>query len=202
MILSKPATLSDIVHFGLVTILAVTFSCSPDRTKELVLETDAGEIVVKIYPDKAPLTASNFLNLVEQGIYTGACFYRVVRLDNQPDNQVKIEVIQGGLLEDSLLNRFRPIAHEPTSITGIRHTDGAVSMARNQPGTASTEFFICIGDQPSLDFGGNRNPDGQGFAAFGKVISGMDVVRTIQKMQDSAQYLVEPVLIRKIKILR
>jgi peptidyl-prolyl cis-trans isomerase A (cyclophilin A) len=123
-------------------------------------------------------------------------------LDNQPYNQVKIELIQGGLMEDSLLNRFRPIPHEPTSMTGIRHADGIISMARNQPGTASTEFFICIGDQPSLNFGGNRNPDGQGFAAFGKITSGMEVVRTIQKLQDSAQYLVEPVLIRQIRILR
>lgn len=202
MILSRPITLADIVHFGLITILAVTVSCSSGRTKDLVLETDLGEIFVEIYPDKAPLTAGNFLGLVDQGIYDGACFYRVVRSDNQPYNQVKIEVIQGGFMEDSLLSRLSPIPHEPTSITGIRHVDGVISMARNQPGSASTEFFICIGDQPSLDFGGNRNPDGQGFAAFGRVTSGMEVVRAIQKMQDSAQYLVEPVLIRHIRIVR
>jgi peptidyl-prolyl cis-trans isomerase A (cyclophilin A) len=141
------------------------------------------------------LTASNFLSLVDRGVYTNACFYRVVRPDNQPLNPVKIEVIQGGLFEDDLVNAHSPIAHETTGVTGILHTDGVISMARDEPGTASTEFFICIGDQPSLDFGGDRNPDGQGFAAFGKVTAGMDVVRKIQSLPDSGQYLVDRVLI-------
>ena len=92
------------------------------------------------------------------------------------------------------------IAHEPTSVTGIRHLDGVVSMARSEPGSASTEFFICIGDQPALDFGGNRNPDGQGFAAFGKVIKGMEVVRSIQIMRDTGQYLTDPVKINAVYI--
>ena len=74
-------------------------------------------------------------------------------------------------------------------------------MARNEPGTASTEFFICVGDQPSLDFGGDRNPDGQGFAAFGKVSRGMEVVRAIQALPDSGQYLSDPVLIKKMEIV-
>jgi peptidyl-prolyl cis-trans isomerase A (cyclophilin A) len=157
---------------------------------------------VEVYPGKAPVTANHFLGLVEQGVFTGACFYRVVRLDNQPLNQVKIEVIQGGLLVDSLVNKYPTVAHETTKVSGIRHTDGAISMARNLPGTASTEFFICIGDQPSLDVGGKRNPDGQGFAAFGKVTRGMEVVRAIQSLPDTLQYLQEPVLIRQIMVLR
>ena len=91
--------------------------------------------------------------------------------------------------------------YETTETTGIKHTDGVISMARLEPGTASTEIFICIGDQPSLDFGGDRNPDGQGFAAFGKVSGGMDVVRNIQSRPDSIQMLLEPVIIREIKLV-
>ncbi len=123
------------------------------------------------------------------------------RKDNQPHNNVQIEVIQGGLCDDTLINLYPPIVHETTRMTGIRHTNGVISMARNEPGTASTEFFICIGDQPSLDYKGNRNPDGQGFAAFGKVTSGMEVVRDIQSHTDTAQYLLKPVLIQEMKVI-
>jgi len=106
------------------------------------------------------------------------------------------------LFNDQLINIHPAIAHETTEVTRISHIDGVISMARNEPGSASTEIFICIGDQPSLDFGGERNPDGQGFAAFGKVIMGMDVVRAIQSMPDSNQMLIEKVHIREIKIIR
>ena len=185
----------------LAVLLVASVSCRSDHIPRILIETDLGAVTLEIYPEKAPVTANNFLQLVEQGVYSNAMFYRVVRPDNQPANPVKIEVIQGGLLEDSLIDRFNTIPHEITSETGIRHEDGVISMARNGPGTASTEFFICIGDQPSLDYGGNRNPDGQGFAAFGRVTSGMDVVRAIQQLPDSAQMLLEPVRIRQIKIV-
>jgi peptidyl-prolyl cis-trans isomerase A (cyclophilin A) len=95
-----------------------------------------------------------------------------------------------------------PIVHETTEQSGILHKDGTISMARNEPGTASSEFFICIGAQPSLDFGGKRNPDGQGFAAFGKVIKGMDVVRKIQKLPETNQYLDKRVKILKVRVVR
>jgi len=176
-------------------------SCSQDEHPEVLISTDLGVIKVEIYTGLAPVTAGNFLDLVEKGTYTGAKFYRVVRMDNQPDNKVKIEVIQGGLFDDEVIDSYTPIMHETTAMTGIRHTDGVISMARNEPGSASTEFFICIGDQPSLDYGGARNPDGQGFAAFGKVIEGMDVVRNIQALKDTAQYLVEPVRILGITVI-
>lgn len=187
---------------SLVVLLFASVSCNSDQKQQVVIETDIGSVHLEVYPGKAPVTSNNFLHLVEQGVYSNAMFYRVVRLDNQPVNPVKIEVIQGGLLNDSLIGRFRAIPHEITTETGIRHTNGVISMARNDPGTASTEFFICIGDQPSLDFGGDRNPDGQGFAAFGRVTRGMDVIRAIQHMPDSAQMLLEPVMIRQIKIVR
>lgn len=182
-------------------LLATGISCHPAARDQIIIETDLGEIVVEIETRKAPVTATHFLNLVDQGVFSGSSFYRVVRPDNQPANPVKIEVIQGGLLEDSMVVRYPAIPHEPTSVTGISHTDGVISMARNEPGTASTEFFICIGDQPSLDQGGLRNPDGAGFAAFGKVTRGMEVVQTIQAQPDNNQMLLDPVLIKKIRVL-
>jgi len=177
-------------------------SCNPIQICKVLIRTEMGEIEVEIYPDQAPLTASNFLSLVERGVYTNAIFYRVVRMDNQPQSSEKIEVIQGGLFMDSLVNQYSSIEHETTEATGIKHTNGVISMARNEPGTASTEFFICIGDQPSLDFGGKRNPDGQGFSAFGKVINGMDVVRAIQALPDDGQYLQKQVLIKEMQVIR
>jgi peptidyl-prolyl cis-trans isomerase A (cyclophilin A) len=145
------------------------------------IETDSGAIVVELYPDRAPVTVANFMRYVGEGRYDGGAFYRAVTMRNQPTNPVRIEVIQGGVDADS--SRMLPaIAHETTERTGLRHVDGAISMARSTPGSARSEFFICIGDQPELDFGGRRNPDGQGFAAFGRVVDGMDVVRRIQRM--------------------
>jgi peptidyl-prolyl cis-trans isomerase A (cyclophilin A) len=90
---------------------------------------------------------------------------------------------------------------ERTSVTGLRHLDGTLSMARDGPDTATSDFFICIGDQPSLDFGGKRNPDGQGFAAFGHVVGGMDVVRRIQAAPADGQSLTPPVRIRSITVV-
>jgi len=173
-------------------------SCSRTNQEKVLISTSQGEIEIEIYPGLAPVTAYNFLSLVEAGTYTNAIFYRVVTMDNQAENKVKIEVIQGGLFEDELINKYTPIVHETTTETGIKHKDGVISMARMEPGTASTEFFICVGDQPSLDSGGDRNPDGAGFAAFGKVIRGMDVVRAIQALPDQGQYLVDPVSIFEI----
>lgn len=184
----------------LIAMLAGPVSC--DRPASMVLiRTDLGDMTVEIYTEQAPVTANNFLAHVERGDYTNSVFYRAVRMDNQPDNQVKIEVIQGGLFHDEVVDTITPIIHESTQETGILHTDGIISMARMKPGSASTEFFICIGDQPSLDYGGKRNPDGQGFAAFGKVIRGMDVARAIQALPDEVQYLKKQVRIMEISIL-
>ncbi|MGZ5499056.1 MAG: peptidylprolyl isomerase, partial [Candidatus Aminicenantales bacterium] len=94
---------------------------------------------------------------------------------------------------------FPPIAHETTARTGLRHVDGAISMARDKPGTAASSFFICINAQPELDFGGRRNPDGQGFAAFGRVLQGMDVVRVLQALPARGQQLTPPVKIISVR---
>ena len=136
---------------------------------------------------------------MDAGHYDGGQFHRTVTMDNQPDDSVRIEVIQASVNEEFAEQGFDPIPMERTSVTGLRHVDGAISMARGQPDSATSSFFFCINDQPSLDFGGNRNPDLQGFAAFGMVVSGMDVVRTIQGQPVEAQALTPPVRITSVR---
>lgn len=166
---------------------------------KVLIQTELGDIVVEIYLKEAPITAANFMAYVDQRLFDGTTFYRVVTMDNQPDNDIKIEVIQGGLDADEEAKRLPPIKHETTEKTGILHKDRVLSMARWEPGTASSEFFICVGDQPELDFGGRRNPDGQGFSAFGKVIQGMDVVRKIHRQPALGQILEPKIKIHKVK---
>ena len=180
----------------ILALVAILASCTKNHNPRVMITTELGNIEAEIYLDKAPVTAGNFLKYVDSGKYNNlSCLYRVVRPDNQPDKKIKIEVVQGGFYEDSLVEKyqFAPIRHETTEETGIHHKDGVLSMARNTPGTASSEFVICVNDQPELDFNGRRNPDKQGFAAFGKVTKGMDVVREIQKLKDKEQYLEKPV---------
>lgn len=178
-------------------ILFLSFGCeSRSAVVMLKMETELGEITIEIYLDKAPITALNFLKYVDDGSFKDSKFYRVVRDDNQPDNDITIDVIQGGLFSEEEM--YPPIEHETTMITGIKHKDGVISMARNEPGSATSEFFICVGDQPELDFGGKRNPDGQGFATFGKVVKGMDVVRNIHQQPVDGQMLEPEVAIRDI----
>jgi len=146
-----------------------------------VVTTELGKFTVEIYPQKAPISSKNYLAYVDGGYLNGSSVYRIVAPKNQGDDVAyKIAVIQWGLgpeREDK--PPFPPITHEDTRTTGLKHVNGTISMARREPGTATSEFFICIGDQPELDFGGHRNPDGQGFAAFGQVVEGMDVVMAI-----------------------
>jgi peptidyl-prolyl cis-trans isomerase A (cyclophilin A) len=183
-------------QFLILSILLILFhSVWAQPLPKVEIRTSLGKILVEVDTIHAPVTAKNFLAHIEKGTFNTAVFYRTVRQDNQPNNSVKIEVIQGGLFSDAEIEKYQGIRHETTRETGLEHLDGTISMARNEPGTASTEFFICMGNQPELDFGGRRNPDGQGFAAFGKVIKGMDVVRKIQQLPDENQYLKEPVKI-------
>ena len=167
-------------------------------TDLVVIETALGEISLEIDAAAAPITAANFLANVDGGHYDGGVFHRTVTPENQPDNPVKIEVIQGGINPARPRDGATPIPLERTSVSGLRHHDGAVSMARFAPDSALSDFFVCIGDQPELDFGGRRNPDGQGFAAFGRVIGGMDVVRAIQQSPHEGQRLTPPVAILRV----
>jgi peptidyl-prolyl cis-trans isomerase A (cyclophilin A) len=184
---------------GAALVLGLILFCTP-KPVLIVMETDLGSIVVEVDKARAPITASNFLRHVDEGRFDGAVFYRVVRPDNQPSNPVKIDVIQGGLDVDE--GPYEPIPHETTAMTRIRHQDGVISMARNKPGSASSEFFICIGNQPELDFKGRRNPDGQGFAAFGRVKEGMDVVRRILVQPAMDQRLDPPIRILSVRRIR
>ncbi|HKI96639.1 MAG TPA: peptidylprolyl isomerase [Gemmatimonadales bacterium] len=163
------------------------------------IETTAGSILVTLDSARAPITTVNFLEYVDGGYYTNGSFFRTVRADNQPRDSVKIGVIQGGPDTTKNGDAFGPIPLERTTATGLHHLDGTISMARDGPNTATSSFFICIGDQPSLDFGGHRNLDGQGFAAFGRVIQGMDVVRRIQADPADGQRLTPPVTILSIE---
>ena len=165
----------------------------------VIIETAAGAIDVTLDDDQAPGTVANFLRYVDAGMYDGGRFHRVVRLDNQPNDSIRIEVIQGGVNLERMTENDAPIPLERTSETGLRHLDGTISMARFRPDSAVSDFFICIGDQPELDFGGMRNPDGQGFAAFGQVTDGMDVVRTIQAGTTDSQTLIFPARIVSVR---
>ncbi|HYJ12120.1 MAG TPA: peptidylprolyl isomerase [Thermomicrobiales bacterium] len=182
----------------------------------VVLETEFGNIVVALDTARAPRTAENFLFYVDGGFYDGGKFHRTVTAENNantnlksekigkgieapvderklPNDQIAIQVIQGGINPDRSDEQRGPLALERTSETGLKHLDGTISMARFTPDSAVSDFFICIGDTPELDFGGKRNPDGQGFAAFGQVIEGLDVVRTIQLQPANGQAL-DPVV--------
>ena len=162
----------------------------------VLIKTTMGDIKVEVYERKTPITAANFLRYVDEGLYDGTTFFRTVTMDNQPNDNVKIEVIQGGQVPKE--KEYEPIKLERTTLTGLKHLDGVISMGRFQPDSAKSSFFFCIGDQPELDYGGKRNPDGQGFAAFGKAIEGMDVVRAIHVEPYEGQRLTPPIEITEI----
>ena len=169
---------------------------------KVVVQTELGDITIEVYEDKAPLSSADFLYYVDNGLYDSQGFYRIVSPDTDP-RAMHMQIIQGGLL--SLVSVTQAIDHETTQMTGLSHTDGMVSIARDAPGSGSAAyFFISIGDNTFLDYGGARNEDGQGYAAFGKVISGMEVVKQIQALEGAnlgadkdakGQYLKEPVKI-------
>lgn len=188
---------------GLLALLALSVGSlafaapAPDDPVRVVIETEKGALELEVDVGRAPVTAGNFLRYVDGGHYDGGTFFRTVHAENQPDDSIRIAVIQGGRDPDAEAEIFPPIALERTSETGLLHVDGAVSMGRTAPDSATHSFFICIGDQPSLDFGGMRNPDGQGFAAFGRVAAGMDVVRAIHAAPYEAQRLTPPVRIER-----
>jgi peptidyl-prolyl cis-trans isomerase A (cyclophilin A) len=164
-------------------------------------QTAYGAIEAELDGRRAPATTANFLRYVEAGFYNGGRFHRTVKLkpDNQPNNAIKIEVIQGGPNPEKAGAGFPPLVLERTSVTGLKHLDGTLSMARSEPDTATSDFFICLGAQPELDFGGQRNPDGQGFAAFGRVVRGMEVVKKIHQAPVDKQALTPPIKLIAIK---
>ncbi len=168
----------------------------PDRPRVLI-QTPLGDIEVELEATKAPKTVENFLHYVHEGFYGDGSFFRTVTVDNQPGDAVKIAVIQAQANPAKEKEFLPPIRLERTSETGLRHLDGTLSMARSEPDSAQDSFSICVGDQPELDFGGKRNPDGQGFAAFGRVVKGMEVVRKIHASAADGQHLTPAIAIQR-----
>lgn len=142
----------------------------------VALKTALGSVELVIEAAKAPISAKQFLAYVDRKSFDGGLFHRAVHKDRDTA-PVKIDVLQAAV---DRTRRLGPIPHEPTTLTGLTHLNGTISVARREVGTGNAgDFFVCIGDQPSLDYGGARNPDGQGFAAFGRVVRGMDVIERI-----------------------
>lgn len=180
-------------------LICLAAACSNPKNKNphIGIRTQAGDIEIELYPGQAPKSVAAFLSYVDSGFYKKSSFYRVLNDENQPSGSPVSKLIQGGIwrTHHKLAVSLPGIPHETTQQTHILHKDGVISLARTTPGTASTEFFICVGDQPGFDYGGENNPDGQGYAAFGKVIKGMDVVKDIYAMPEEDQSFDPPVKI-------
>jgi len=199
---SFPFTAQKIVTLFLLSV--IFFSCGHKYAHPHVLiETKYGDIEVEIYPDKAPATCKAFLSYIQEGLYKNASFYRVLNADNQASDAPKAELIQGGIWQTNpdKLRTLKGIPHESTKRTGILHKTGTISLAREAPGTANSEFFIVIGDQPGYDSGGANNPDHLGYAAFGRVVRGMDIVMLLYNKPENGQSFDPPIPIYDIKEL-
>jgi peptidyl-prolyl cis-trans isomerase A (cyclophilin A) len=185
---------TSLLYLLLIAFLSSCHSSNPD-TPHVLIKTPAGEIEVELYLRQAPKTAGAFLSYIDSGFYKKGSFYRVLNDDNQMMGSPVSNLIQGGIwkTDHSKAVSLPGVPHETTQMTHILHKNGVVSLARDQPGTGTTEFFICVGDQPGYDFGGENNPDGQGYAAFGKVVKGMDVVRTLYDRPENNQAFTPPI---------
>lgn len=172
----------------------------PNPIPLVVIKTDLGDIAVGLRIYEAPGTVCNFLRYVEAGAYDGGAFFRTVVAETN-DNPNPIDVIQAATPAGADDPGVGSIALERTRDTGLKHLAGTISMARDGPDTATSSFFIVVKDAPALDYGGLRNPDGQGFAAFGGVAGGMDVVRAIQALPAEDEQIGEPVKIIAVKLL-
>jgi peptidyl-prolyl cis-trans isomerase A (cyclophilin A) len=173
----RPAAMALLLAFpALAQVPPAALPAEPPapRTEDVALETPLGVIRLAIEVERAPVTAANFLRHVREKRLDGASFYRALKL--REDGSYGL--VQGGLRNDPR-RVLPPIAHEPTTQTGLSHGDGAISMARGSPGSAQMDFFIILGGLPSLDANPNGPGDNQGYAVFGRVVEGMDVVRAI-----------------------
>ena len=180
------------------------FACSGNKysNPHVIIKTEYGDIEVELYPAKAPKTVAAFLANMEAGVYKDGSFYRVLKNDNLPE-EYNQGVIQGGVFQSkpTIVATLKKVEHESPKQTGLSHESGTISMARTTPGSATTEFFICIGDQKQFDSSSRGNSDGLGYAAFGKVFKGMDVVRKIQNKKSTGESFNTPIVINNIKPL-
>lgn len=177
-------------------------SRSTHENPHVKIYTTLGDIKVELFAAKAPKTVAAFLSYIDKGIYTNSSFYRVLKAEDFPAS-FNPGIIQGGIWPDTNIKGFTipGIPHESTKQTGLSHTNGTISLARTAPGTASTEFFICINDQTQFDSGATATGDKQGFAAFGRVYVGMEIVKKIQEQQSQGEYFTKKIAIVKIKKL-
>jgi peptidyl-prolyl cis-trans isomerase A (cyclophilin A) len=185
-------------RFFFALSLVATSSLSAQGRIPIVIETSAGAIEAELDSAHAPITVTNFIRYMDAHLLDNGAFFRAVTMANQPNNVVKIEVIQSRPDTARRGRGFPPIVLERTNVTGLKHHDGTLSMARSDTNSATNQFFVTIGEQPELDFGGKRNADGQGFAAFGQVTKGMDIVRIIQSGAVNGQNLLAPVTIIRV----
>lgn len=190
---------------ALLLLFAATVGAAPalaqqQGTSRVAIETEAGKITVALDVAHAPITSCNFLQYVRARAYDEGIFYRSVHKTSTRVSSVPIEVVQAGARKEAE-NRFAPIQLETTQKTGLTHRAGAISMARSSADSATSSFFIVVEDSPELNFAGRRNADGQGFAAFGYVTEGMDVVRTIHARPEQGEAIVTPVKIAVVRML-
>ena len=189
-------------QYLLIVTLSILLSACGTKYKNphIEIQTQFGDIEVELYPDQAPKTVKAFLSYVKAGYYNNSSFYRVLNDENQPSNAPKAELIQGGIYKSKpkVHDTLTGIPHETTEQTHIQHKRGVISLARLAPGTATSEFFICLADQPGFDFGGENNADKQGYAAFGKVVKGMEIVNKIYNQSEEDQSFDPPVSIYDI----
>ena len=165
------------------------------------IETSLGTFYIAVDPKRAPITTTNFLRYVDAKLYDWGRFHRATRPDNYtpaPPNRPMMNIIRAASIRRSAMKAFPPIPLERTTLTGIKHVVGVVSMARGTPDSATSDFFVLLDDQPSLDYGGLRFDDGQGGGAFGHVLAGLDVVKKIQQQPVDGQNLSGPVTIRRV----
>ena len=188
----------------LFVITLFLISCSEKKytSPHVLIDTEYGEIELELYPDKAPNTTSAFLANIDARLFNNSSFYRVVKNDNVPP-EYNSGLIQGGIYNTNPTGQasIKKILHESPKQSGLSHTSGTISMARTTPGSATSEFFICIGDQPQFDSSSGGNFDGLGYAAFGKVVKGMKVVREIQNKKSNGESFMAPIKINSIKKL-
>ena len=186
----------------IATVAVLLFSCSSNKNPHIIIKTNLGNVEAELYPDKAPKTVAAFLSYVDSGFYKNSSFYRVLFIEAMASDY-NTGIIQGGIWQSNNKKAIAlsGIVHEPPNQTGLSHTTGTLSLARSTPGTANSEFFICVGDQTGYDSSKNYNPDGLGFAAFGRVISGMDIVRQIHKQPANGQSFTRPITILNIERL-
>jgi peptidyl-prolyl cis-trans isomerase A (cyclophilin A) len=181
-----------------VLLVIQTISCTQKKydNPHIIIDTNYGEIEAELYPKKTPKTTAAFLSYIDSGFYKKTTFYRVLKNEDLPMD-INYGVIQGGVWPKE--KNVVGVEHESTKLTGLSHTNGTLSLARSTVGSATTEFFICIGDETQFDAGNKGAHDTLGFAAFGRVVKGMDIVRKIQAQKNTGENFNTKIIINNIE---